>query len=119
MGYHRNNWRQVAGFAADFIPGGEAMLGAVDLVRGINDDIGRSRLHYVKDGHPLVELPWQPPGPPPVPQRAEAVGRQAWDLLFADETRYGARALLDQVGNLLAPLPPAELDMVVRRFGQQ
>ncbi|WEB40105.1 MULTISPECIES: C2 family cysteine protease [Streptomyces] len=119
MGYGRNNWRQVAGFAADFIPGGGAVLGAVDLVRGVNDSIGLSRLNYVKDGHPLVELPWQPPGPPPNPQRAEAVGGQAWNLLFADETRYNARSLLDQVANLLVPLPPTELDMVVRRWGQQ
>ncbi|MGD3107967.1 C2 family cysteine protease [Streptomyces sp. YGL11-2] len=119
MGYGRNNWRQVAGFAADFVPGGEVLLDTVDLVRGVNDNIGLSRLHYVKDGHPLVELPWQPPGPPPDPQRAEAVGQQAWNLLFADKTRYGARSLLDQVANTLVPLPPTELDMVVRRWGQQ
>ncbi|MER6053161.1 C2 family cysteine protease, partial [Streptomyces sp. NPDC001793] len=119
MGYGRNNWRQVAGFAADFIPGGQAVLGAVDLVRDVNDSVGRSRLNYTKGGHPLVELPWQPPGPPPDPQRADAVGAQAWNMLFADETRYSARSLLDQVAGILGPLPPAELDMVVRRWGQQ
>ncbi|MFE7314805.1 C2 family cysteine protease [Streptomyces sp. NPDC057555] len=119
MGYGRNNWRQVAGFAAEFIPGGEAVIDAVDLARGVTDSVGLSRLNYTKGGHPLVELPWQPPGPPPDQQRAEAVGQQAWNVLFADETRYSAASLLDQVGNLLVPLPPAELDMVVRRWGQQ
>ncbi|KIZ15250.1 C2 family cysteine protease [Streptomyces natalensis] len=119
MGYHRNNWRQVVGKAAPYIPGGQELMAAVDVVHGISDSVGRDRLQYVRGGRPLVELPWQPPGPPPNPQRAEAVGRQAWDLLFADEKQYSARSLLDQVGNLLMPLPPTELDMVVRRFGTQ
>ncbi|MGD3109936.1 C2 family cysteine protease [Streptomyces sp. YGL11-2] len=119
MGYHRNDWRQVADMAAPFIPGGEALMSAVNVVQGISDGASLDRLQYVRGGHPLVELPWQPPGPPPNPQRAEAVGRQAWDVLFADEQQYGARSLLDQVGNLLMPLPPTELDMVIRRFGMQ
>ncbi|GAA2137100.1 hypothetical protein GCM10009760_17150 [Kitasatospora kazusensis] len=119
MSYHRNNWRQAVHKAAPFIPGGQAIAFAVDVAQELTDDVGRSRLDYTRDGHPVVELPWQPPGPAPFQQRAEAVGRQAWDLLFADEQRFGARSLLDQVGNLLMPLPPAELDMVIRRFGPQ
>ncbi|MFD9124757.1 C2 family cysteine protease [Kitasatospora sp. NPDC059571] len=119
MTYHRNNWRQVAGYAAPFVPGGRAILSTVDMVGELADAAGLGRLHYVRGGRPQIELPWQPPGPPPDPQRADAAGRQAWDLLFSDEQKYGARALLDHVGNLLIPLPPAELDMVVRRFGPQ
>ncbi|MDH6574847.1 C2 family cysteine protease [Kitasatospora sp. MAP5-34] len=119
MSYHRNNWQQAVGLAAAFVPGGEAIKFAVDVVQELTDDVGKSRLDYVKGGRPVVELPWQPAGPPPYPQRADAVGRQAWDLLFADEKRFAARSLLDQVGNLLMPLPPAELDMVIRRFGPQ
>ncbi|WP_274911446.1 C2 family cysteine protease [Streptomyces sp. WZ-12] len=119
MGYHRNNWRQVADLAAPFIPGGRELMSAVDAVHGISDSVGRDRLHYVQGGHPVVELPWQPPGPLPNHQRADEIGRQAWNALFADEQRYGARSLLDQVGNLLVPLPPTELDLVIRRFGTQ
>lgn len=110
MSYHRNNWRRLA---KDLLPGGEMLVFAADIV----DDIGRSRLEYVQGGHPMVELPWQPPGPPPHQPRVDAVGRQAWDLLFADEERYGARSLLDQVAALLIPLPPTELDQLIRRFG--
>ncbi|EOT00430.1 C2 family cysteine protease [Streptomyces noursei] len=119
MNYHRNNWRQVADVAAPFIPGGRALMDAVNVVQGFSDNVGRDRLQYVQDGRPVVELPWQPPGPPPDPQRAEAVGRQAWGVLFADAQQYGARPLLDQAGTLLASLPPTELDLVVRRFGTQ
>ncbi|MFD0528223.1 hypothetical protein ACFQ1I_15780 [Kitasatospora arboriphila] len=119
MGYHRNNWRQVAGAAAPFVPGGRAILGTVDAANRLIDKADRRTIPYVRGGRPLVELPWQPPGPPPDPHRADAVGRQVWDLLFSGEQHYGARALLDHIGNLLMPLPPAELDLVVRRFGQQ
>ncbi|WP_275466882.1 C2 family cysteine protease [Streptomyces noursei] len=119
MNYHRNNWRQVADVAAPFIPGGRALMDAVNVVQGFGDNVGRDRLQFVQGGRPVVELPWQPLGPPPDPQRAEAVGRQAWGVLFADAQQYGARPLLDQVGTLLAPLPPTELDLVVRRFGTQ
>ncbi|AKA08420.1 hypothetical protein SAZ_03710 [Streptomyces noursei ZPM] len=94
-------------------------MDAVNVVQGFSDNVGRDRLQYVQDGRPVVELPWQPPGPPPDPQRAEAVGRQAWGVLFADAQQYGARPLLDQAGTLLASLPPTELDLVVRRFGTQ
>ncbi|GAA2257996.1 MULTISPECIES: C2 family cysteine protease [Kitasatospora] len=119
MAYHRNNWQQAANNVADFIPFGHGVMAVVNIAKGIADEVGIERLDYRPDGHPVVERPWQPPGPPPDPTRVEAVGRRAWDALFADTDRYPARSLLDQVGNLLVPLPPSELDLVIRRFGPQ
>ena len=118
-GYHRNNWRQAAGAVANFLGEGHDVLAVADSIKKYTDERAISRMNYVDNGHPIVELPWDPPGGPPDPRAVEYVHGQVGAVLFDDPARFGARAMLDRVATLLGPLRPADLDQVVRRLGPE